>query len=87
MNYRQFAKKWIEKSGLSDPDSDYNGELGRAVMELVEVFSKQGHSGMSAQLTTYAFDKLNRDYNDPKNELWKEYWKSPEGKKLMEEHS
>ena len=42
------AKRELKLAGLFDKDSDYNGDLGKAVMELIEVFSKQGHSGASA---------------------------------------
>ena len=44
----EHAKRELELAGLFDKDSDYDGALGTAVMELVEVFSKQGHSGFSA---------------------------------------
>lgn len=52
------AKRELELSGLLDKDSDYNGELGKAVLELIEVFEKQDHSGMSAHLTGYYFSLL-----------------------------
>lgn len=40
--------------------------LGKAVMELVETFAKQGHSGMSASLTLWAFGKVAKfDVLDP----------------------
>lgn len=42
------ARRELEAAGFFKPDSDYDGALGPAVMELVEVFSRQGHSGFSA---------------------------------------
>lgn len=36
---------------LDQEDFDYSNEVGKAVYEICEVFSKQGHSGMSAGLT------------------------------------
>lgn len=52
------AKTELEIAGLFDEDSDYNGAIGEAVMELIEVFSKQGHSGMSAPYVVSIFEKL-----------------------------
>ena len=45
---------------LFDEDSDYGGEIGTAVMEMITTFSKQGHSGYSAMFTLHVFDKLAR---------------------------
>jgi hypothetical protein len=50
------AKKEMELAGLFDKDSDYDGMLGKAVMELVKVFAKQGHSGFSAHQTLKIFN-------------------------------
>lgn len=54
----EHAKKELELAGLLDEDSDYNGMLGKSVLELMEVFTKQGHSGASASLTIEVFTKL-----------------------------
>lgn len=43
-----YCRDELKRAGLFDEDSDYGGMLGEAVMELVEVFAKQGHSGFSA---------------------------------------
>jgi len=50
----------LDRVGLFDEDSDYNGMIGKAVLELLDTFAKQGHSGFSAALTTELFDKLVR---------------------------
>ena len=52
------GKEELERAGLFDKDSDYDGMLGEAVLELLQTFSKQGHSGFSAQLTMELFNKL-----------------------------
>lgn len=57
-NLCAFAKKELGLAGLFDKDSDYDGMLGEAVMELMQVFSGQGHSGCSAAMTMAIFDKL-----------------------------
>lgn len=60
MSLVEYAKKELELNGMFDKDSDYNGDVGKAVMELMEVFAKQGHSGFSAILTLKIFDTLAR---------------------------
>ena len=53
------AKTELEIAGLFDKEGDfYEGMTGKAVMELIEVFSKQGHSGMSAPIVADIFKKL-----------------------------
>lgn len=54
------ARVELERAGLFDPDSDYGGMLGNAVMELVQVLAKQGHSGMSAGMALSLFDVVAR---------------------------
>lgn len=58
MSLIEHAKKELEIAGLFNKDSAYDGALAPAVMELVEVFSKQGHSGMSASLVLDLFKKV-----------------------------
>lgn len=52
------AKRNLVAAGLFDADSDYNGMLGNAVLELVKKFAEQGHSGTSAMMTLELFDKV-----------------------------
>lgn len=59
-NLVKFAESELKAAGLIDKDSDYNGELGKAVLEIVKVFAKQDHSGMSASMTTAIVEKLMR---------------------------
>ena len=55
------AKTELQIAGLFDKTGDfYDGMTGKAVMELMEVFSKQGHSGMSAGVVADIFQKLAR---------------------------
>ncbi len=58
MSLVEHAQKELELAGLFDEDSDYKGDTGRAVIELMEVFSKQGHSGFSAGLVLDVFERL-----------------------------
>jgi len=72
MNLVTHAEAELQRAGLFDKDSDYNGMLGNSVLELMKIFSKQGHSGFSAMLTLQIFNKvanwksLTPITNDPK---------------------
>lgn len=59
-NLINHANKELQKAGLFDKDADYDGELGKGVLELITVFANQGHSGMSAEMTIQLFTKLAR---------------------------
>jgi hypothetical protein len=54
------AETEMKRVGLHEKDADYNGKLYDAVMELMTVFAKQGHSGCSAQMVSDLFNKLSR---------------------------
>lgn len=58
MNLKDFAKQELYLTGMFDEDSVYGGMIGKAVMELIEVFSNQGHSGYSADIVSELFHKL-----------------------------
>lgn len=53
-----YATRELQALGLHEPSSDYEGGLYEAVLELLEVFSKQGHSGASSEITIHLFTKL-----------------------------
>jgi len=59
-NLVSHAKRELEAAGLFEEDSDYGGMLGDAVLELIEKFSDQDHSGFSAGIVTELFNKLSR---------------------------
>jgi len=56
----QWAREELEQAGLFDKDSDYDGMIGQAVMNLIDEFSKQGHSGFSTRMVSTIFDRLLR---------------------------
>lgn len=60
MSLVEYATEEVRRAGLLDADSDYDGEAGKAVIELVKMFAAQGHSGFSASLVLSAFDKVAR---------------------------
>lgn len=60
MSLLEHAERELKEVGLFDKNSDYDGMLGEAVLELIRVFANQGHSGMSARMTLDIFNKLVR---------------------------
>ena len=59
MSLIEHAKTELQLAGLFDKEGDfYDGMTGKAVMELIEVFAKQGHSGMSAPYVISIFEKV-----------------------------
>jgi len=57
-NLVKHARRELQLAGIGDTDADYGGALDPAVMELIEVFSAQGHSGASAGLCLAMFYRL-----------------------------
>jgi hypothetical protein len=58
-NLIDYARTELEAIGAFTTEGDfYGGMTGKAVMELIEVFAAQGHSGMSASLVRGLFNKL-----------------------------
>lgn len=51
MNPSKTETEWaienLRMAGFFEPNSDYDGFIGEAVKELLEVLQKQGHSGYS----------------------------------------
>lgn len=82
MNLKIFAEKFLNALGLFNVDSDYDGALGRDAMELIEIFRRQGHSGLSGAKVAQLFHEIMKAYSDENHEIWKEYWQSDEGQKL-----
>lgn len=60
MSLMEHAQKELELAGLLDEDSDYGGMLGTGALDLIKVFSEQGHSGQSAFMMTEIVGKLMR---------------------------
>lgn len=55
MSTTEFAREELRRAGLFDKDSDYGGMMGDAVMDLVELFAAQDHSGFSASMAIQLF--------------------------------
>lgn len=58
-NLRRHAWDELNRAGLFTEDGDfYGGMTGRAVMELIDLFAEQGHSGTSAGIVADLFVRL-----------------------------
>lgn len=58
-NLARYAWDELVRVGAFTADTDfYGGMTGRAIMELIETFAAQGHSGVSAPTVIAAFGKL-----------------------------
>jgi hypothetical protein len=54
----KFAMQELKLAGLIGEDAPYGGMLADAILELLEIFDRQGHSGASAPFVISAFSKL-----------------------------
>jgi hypothetical protein len=52
------AKYEMDLVGLFDQDADYEGMIANSVMELMQTFAGQGHSGGSSEITRDLFHRL-----------------------------
>lgn len=60
MSLREFARDEMQRAGLFDKGSDYDGMMGEAVMKMIDVFADEGHSGFSANMAISIFNKVAR---------------------------
>lgn len=56
--FAEHARSWVKARGLLDEGGEYGGELGRAIIRMANVFSREGHNGMSALLARAHFNFL-----------------------------
>jgi hypothetical protein len=74
-----FVRRWVRNHGLLDAGADYDGFVGESLVQLVDCFRAQGHSGASAEMVAQAFTAMLGDYQNPDAVEWAQYWQSPEG--------
>lgn len=60
MSVVEHAKSEFKLAGWPEDDDDMQKQMCNDLLELLETFSKQGHSGMSATYCLAYFDKLAR---------------------------
>jgi len=63
---QMYAYEWLNNHGLFDEDSDYDGMVREAVLELVKTFAEQGHSGFSARMVRFLFNQILSDFETGK---------------------
>ena len=57
-NLVEFAKNELKTIGMLDSTDPYNQMGTKAILDLIELFASQGHSGFSAHYVENAFHKL-----------------------------
>lgn len=57
-NLVTYARRELQLAGLFDKDADYDGEVAKDVLKLIEIFAGQGHAEGSALQTIALFSKL-----------------------------
>lgn len=57
------AERELRLAGLFDENSDYNGKLGKATLDLIKIFAEQGHSGGSSAMVRELFSELSNFQN------------------------
>ncbi len=60
MSLADNAKEQLEKAHLFDDDSDFNGFLGVSALELIEIYTRQGHDEFSGPKVVDLFTRLAR---------------------------
>lgn len=53
-----YAKEELKRIGMIDSGEPYNEEVAKAILDLIELFASQGHSGFTAPYTVNAFKRL-----------------------------
>lgn len=59
MGTKEYGRKELERIGyFKEGDDPYNDAAANAILELLEVFDSQGHSGFSGSYVINAFNRL-----------------------------
>lgn len=53
-----YAKEELKRIGMLDSGDPYNSTVTKAILDLIELFASQGHSGFTAPYTINAFKRL-----------------------------
>lgn len=57
-NLVDYAKEELKRIGMIDSGEPYNDWAAKAILDLIELFSSQDHSGFSASYVNNAFSRL-----------------------------
>ena len=58
MSLVEYAKKELKRIGMIDSGEPYNDAVAKAILDLIELFASQGHSGFTAPYTASTFHRL-----------------------------
>jgi len=58
MNLVDYAKEELKKIDMVDSGDPYNDGVGKMIMDLIEMFASQGHSGFTAPYVASMFHRL-----------------------------
>ena len=57
-NLVDYAKEELKRIGMIDSGEPYNDLVTKAILDLIELFASQGHSGFTASYTINTFSRL-----------------------------
>ena len=57
-NLLDYAKEELNRIGMIDSGEPYNDAVTKAILDLIELFASQGHSGFTASYTVNVFKRL-----------------------------
>ena len=57
-NLVDYAKEELKRIGMIDSGEEYNDCATKAILDLIELFDSQGHSGFTAPYTINTFSRL-----------------------------
>ena len=57
-NLVDYAKEELKRIGMIDSGEPYNDAVAKAILDLIELFASQGHSGFTAPYTINTFKRL-----------------------------
>ena len=57
-NLVDYAKEELKRIGMIDSGEPYNDIVTKAILDLIELFDSQGHSGFTASYTVNVFKRL-----------------------------
>lgn len=57
-NLVDYAKEELKRIGMIDSGEPYNDSVSKAILDLIELFASQGHSGFTAPYTINTFKRL-----------------------------
>ena len=57
-NLVDYAKEELKRIGMIDSGEPYNDIVTKAILDLIELFASQGHSGFTAPYTVNVFKRL-----------------------------